>query len=55
MKLAKKKLAVMTAASLVLSSAVITGAMSSANAATKVLNFYHDKNGWDTRFNAVSV
>lgn len=55
MKLANKKMAVLTAASLVISSAVATGAISSANAATKVLNFYHDKNGWDVRFNAVSA
>jgi len=51
MKLATKKIAVLSAASLVISSAVATGAISSANAATKVLNFYHDKNGWDVRFN----
>ena len=52
MKLANKKIAVLTAASLVISSAVATGAISSANAATKVLNFYHDKRGlerWNWR------
>lgn len=54
---AKKRIAFATAASLAISTAVIAGAVTPANAAskTKVLNFYHDKNGWDSRFLAVSA
>jgi len=54
---AKRGIAVAAAASLAMSTAVIAGAVTPANAAPKsqVLQFYHDKNGWDARFLAVSA
>jgi len=55
---AKRGIAVAAAASLAMSTAVIAGAVTPANAAPKkpkVLKFYHDKNGWDARFLAVSA
>ena len=54
---AKRGIAVAAAASLAMSTAVIAGAVTPANAAPKsqVLKFYHDKGGWDARFLAVSA
>ena len=53
----KKGIALAAASALVVSTAALTGAASPANAAAKptVLKFYHDKNGWDSRFIAVSA
>jgi multiple sugar transport system substrate-binding protein len=53
---AKKSLAFATVASLAIGSVLMAGAVAPANANSKgtVLNFYHDKNGWDARFLEVS-
>lgn len=57
MTTAKKSLAFATVASLAIGSVLMAGAVAPANANSKkgtVLNFYHDKNGWDARFLEVS-
>jgi multiple sugar transport system substrate-binding protein len=60
MKVILKKVAVVTAASLVISSALLAGVSTSANAAKHpskpiTLKLYHDKAGWDSRFLGVST
>ena len=57
MKLTLKKVAILTATSFVVSSALFAGGISTANAAKKptTLKLYHDKAGWDSRFAGVST